>query len=179
MKNTTGKKLKVYCAMSGGVDSSVSAALLKQQGFDVVGVYMRQWSPKILGKECIWKQDRQDAMQVCAKLGIPFLTWDFSKEYEKEVGQYMIDSYKKGITPNPDVMCNKVIKFGYFFDKAMKEGADFVATGHYAKISFGDNPSLALARQRGLAQSSARHVASRRPCCRACGSPSKPISSLQ
>ena len=125
--------------MSGGVDSSVSAALLKDAGFDVVGVYMRQWSPEILGKECIWKIDRQDAMMVCAKLKIPFETWDFSKEYEKQVGKYMIDSYKKGITPNPDVMCNKIIKFGLFFDKAMKNGADFVATGHYARISI---PSL-------------------------------------
>lgn len=124
---------RVYVAMSGGVDSSVSAALLKKAGFDVVGVYMRQWSPEILGKECIWKQDRQDALRVCAKLGIPFLTWDFSKEYEKHVGKYMIDSYKKGITPNPDVMCNKIIKFGLFFKRAIKEGADFVATGHYAR----------------------------------------------
>ena len=80
---TTAARRKVFVAMSGGVDSSVSAALLKEAGFDVVGVYMRQWSPEILGKECIWKTDRQDAMRVCAKLGIPFLTWDFSKEYEK------------------------------------------------------------------------------------------------
>ncbi|MCX6721420.1 MAG: tRNA 2-thiouridine(34) synthase MnmA [Candidatus Staskawiczbacteria bacterium] len=129
------KKVKIVVAMSGGVDSSVSAVLLKQAGFDVVGVYMRQWSPEILGKECIWKQDRQDAMRVCAKLNIPFFTWDFSKEYKKQVGKYMIDSYKKGITPNPDVMCNKVIKFGLFYDKAMKNGADFVATGHYARTS--------------------------------------------
>ena len=128
---------RVFVAMSGGVDSSVSAALLKEAGFDVVGVYMRQWVPEILGKECIWKTDRQDAMKVCAKLGIPFLTWDFSKEYEKEVGKYMIDSYKKGITPNPDVMCNKIIKFGLFFDKAMEEGADFIATGHYTRIKDG------------------------------------------
>ncbi len=131
------KKNRVACAMSGGVDSSVSAALLKKAGFDAVGIYMKQWSPEIMGKECMWKQDRQDAMRVCAKLGIPFLTWDFSKEYEKEVGKYMIDSYRKGITPNPDVMCNKVIKFGYFFDKAMKEGFDFVATGHYAQVKGG------------------------------------------
>jgi tRNA-specific 2-thiouridylase len=128
---------RVVVAMSGGVDSSVSAALLKRAGFEVVGVYMRQWSPEILGKECLWKEDRQDAMRVCAKLGIPFLTWDFSKDYEKHVGKYMIDSYKKGITPNPDVMCNKVIKFGLFFDRAIKEGADFVATGHYARIEKG------------------------------------------
>ncbi len=120
--------------MSGGVDSSVSAALLKKAGFSVVGIYMRQWAPEILGKECIWKTDRQDAMRACAKLKIPFLTWDYSKEYETQVGKYMIDSYKKGITPNPDVMCNKIIKFGYFFDRAMKEGFDFVATGHYARI---------------------------------------------
>jgi tRNA-specific 2-thiouridylase len=128
---------KVICAMSGGVDSSVSAALLKKAGYDVVGVYMRQWAPKILEQECIWKEDRQDAMRVCAKLGIPFLTWDFSKEYEEEVGKYMIDSYKKGITPNPDVMCNKIIKFGLFFDRAIKEGADFIATGHYAQTNKG------------------------------------------
>lgn len=128
------KKQKVYVAMSGGVDSSVSAALLKKAGFDIVGVYMRQWAPEILGKECIWKTDRQDAMKVCAKLGIPFETWDFSKEYEKYVAKYMIESYKKGITPNPDVMCNKIIKFGLFFERAMKEGADFVATGHYSII---------------------------------------------
>ncbi|MFA6190242.1 MAG: tRNA 2-thiouridine(34) synthase MnmA [Candidatus Staskawiczbacteria bacterium] len=130
--------VRVACAMSGGVDSSVSAALLKKAGFNVVGIYMRQWSPEILEKECIWKADRQDAMRACAKLGIPFLTWDFSKEYETEVGKYMIDSYKKGITPNPDVMCNKIIKFGYFFDKAMKQGFDFVATGHYAQTSLGN-----------------------------------------
>ncbi len=131
------KNKKVFVAMSGGVDSSVSAALLKQAGFEVVGVYMRQWSPDVLGYECVWKTERQDAMRVAVKLGIPFLTWDFSKEYEKQVGKYMIDSYKKGITPNPDVMCNKIIKFGLFFDRAMKEGADFVATGHYAKIKDG------------------------------------------
>jgi tRNA-specific 2-thiouridylase len=125
---------KIYVAMSGGVDSSVSAALLQKAGFDVTGIYMKQWAPEILGKECMWKTDRQDALRVCAKLGIPFLTWDFSKEYKQQVATYMINSYKKGITPNPDVMCNKVIKFGLFFDKAMREGADFIATGHYAQI---------------------------------------------
>ena len=135
MKNTTAKR--VICAMSGGVDSSVSAALLKKAGFEVIGVYMRQWAPEILGKTCIWKTDRQDAMRACAKLKIPFFTWDFSKEYENEVGKYMIDSYKKGITPNPDVMCNKIIKFGLFYDRAIKEGADFIATGHYTRIKSG------------------------------------------
>lgn len=124
---------KVYVAMSGGVDSSVSAALLKERGFDVVGVYMKQWSPKVLGRECIWKQERQDALKVANQLGIKFLTWDFSREYKRQVGRYMINSYKKGTTPNPDVMCNKVIKFGLFFDKAIKNGADYIATGHYAR----------------------------------------------
>jgi len=124
--------------MSGGVDSSVSAALLKKRGFDVVGVYMKQWFPKVLGKECLWKQERQDAMRVASKLGIKFLTWDFSRDYEKQVGKYMIEAYKRGITPNPDVMCNKVIKFGLFFDKAIKSGADFVATGHYVSTSLGN-----------------------------------------
>lgn len=139
-------KKKVIIAISGGVDSSVSAALLKRAGFDVVGVYMRQWAPKVLGSECVWKQDRQDAMRAAAKIGIPFETWDFSKEYEKKVGKYMIDSYKKGITPNPDVMCNNVIKFGLFFDRAMKEGADFVATGHYARTSLGEQTFLRSAK---------------------------------
>lgn len=136
--NKINIKKRVVVAMSGGVDSSVSAALLKKAGFDVLGVYMRQWAPNILGKECIWKQDRQDAMRVATQLKIPFDTWDFSKEYEKEVGEYMIDSYRKGITPNPDVMCNNVIKFGLFYDRAIREGNDFVATGHYACISLGD-----------------------------------------
>jgi len=153
LKLRGARKFKVYVAMSGGVDSSVSAALLKEAGFEVTGVYMRQWSPKVLDGECLWKQDRQDAMRVCAKLGIPFLTWDYSREYEREVGKYMIDSYKKGITPNPDVMCNKVIKFGLFYKKAMKMGADFVATGHYARISLSDNYLASLTKS----NFSARH----------------------
>src|SRR3989344_5366670 len=144
---------KVFVAMSGGVDSSVSAALLKKAGYDVVGVYMKQWAPAVFLKECPWKEDRQDALRAAAQLGIPFLTWDFSKEYEKQVGKYMVESYKKGITPNPDVMCNKVIKFGLFYDKAMKEGADFVATGHYVRTSFG-NKFSASARLPAQARSS-------------------------
>ncbi|MBX4211713.1 MAG: tRNA 2-thiouridine(34) synthase MnmA [Candidatus Yanofskybacteria bacterium] len=125
----------VYVAMSGGVDSSVTAALLKKQGFNVVGVFMKPWQPK--GIQCLWQKDREDAMRVAAVLNIPLKTWDFSKEYEQKVTKYLIDSYRKGITPNPDVMCNKEIKFGLFLKKALKEGADLIATGHYARTKNG------------------------------------------
>jgi len=131
---------KVYVGMSGGVDSSVSAALLKNQGYNVTGVFIKVWqpysaeAPKGRPFECTWKQDRLDAMRVCAKLAIPFVTLNLEKEYKKEVVDYMIREYKVGKTPNPDVMCNKYVKFGGFFDWAMKQGADFVATGHYAQV---------------------------------------------
>lgn len=122
----------VYVAMSGGVDSSVAAALLAKGSFRVVGVYFKPWAPASGLAYCNWQQDRQDAMRVAATLGIDFKTWDFSKEYGKEVAQYMIDAYRAGSTPNPDVMCNKEIKFGLFLKKALAEGADYIATGHYA-----------------------------------------------
>jgi len=127
------KKGIVYVGLSGGVDSSVSAALLKQAGFDVRGVFIKVWQPDFWGG-CTMKEDRFDAMRVCAKLDIPFFTLDLEKEYKKEVVDYMIAEYKAGRTPNPDVMCNKYVKFGGFFDWAMKNGADYVATGHYARI---------------------------------------------
>lgn len=128
--------------MSGGVDSSVAAALLKKQGHDVTGVFFKPWSPTNTtfnlkfqtSNFCNWEQDRLDAMRVCAKLGIPFKTWDFSDEYGKRVTQYMINGYRSGITPNPDVMCNKEIKFGLFLKKALSEGADYIATGHYVRL---------------------------------------------
>ena len=123
----------VYVAMSGGVDSSVAAALLKKQGFSVVGVFMKPWQPKQGDFVCMWQKDREDAMRVAAKLGIPLLTWDFSKEYKREVADYMVREYRTGRTPNPDVMCNKHIKFGLFLEKALKEGADLIATGHYIR----------------------------------------------
>lgn len=126
-------KYKVHVAMSGGVDSSVAAALLKKQGHDVVGVFFKPWSDSSDIEYCNWREDRQDAMRVAAKLGIKFKTWDFSREYGKLVTKYMIDSYRAGITPNPDVMCNKEIKFGLFLKKALNEGADMIATGHYAR----------------------------------------------
>ena len=120
--------------MSGGVDSSVAAVLLKKDGFKVVGVFFKPWSPSAEISYCDWQQDRQDAMRVASILEIKFKTWDFSKEYGKKVTNYMVSSYRNGITPNPDVMCNKEIKFGLFLKKALAEGADFIATGHYARL---------------------------------------------
>lgn len=116
--------------MSGGVDSSVSAALLMRQGYDVVGIFIRTWHPSFI--KCNEEEERLDAMRVAARLGIPFLTFDLSETYKNEVAEYMISEYKKGRTPNPDVMCNKEVKFGAFLKKALSMGADYVATGHYA-----------------------------------------------
>lgn len=131
-KNTLNKRKKVYVGMSGGVDSSVSAAILKDKGYDVTGVFIKVWQPDWIN--CTWKQDRIDAMRVAAVLDIPFITLDLEKEYKQGVVDYMIDEYKKGRTPNPDVMCNRYVKFGGFYNWAMENGADFVATGHYAQI---------------------------------------------
>jgi tRNA-specific 2-thiouridylase len=135
------KKRKVFVGLSGGVDSSVSAALLKKEGYEVIGVFIKVWQPDFfaparanLAGGCTWKEDRLDAMRVAAKLNIPFLTLDLEKEYKEEVIDYMISEYKSGRTPNPDIMCNKHVKFGAFLDFALKNGADFVATGHYAQI---------------------------------------------
>ncbi|MFA5997713.1 MAG: tRNA 2-thiouridine(34) synthase MnmA [Candidatus Paceibacterota bacterium] len=124
-------KGKVYVGMSGGVDSSVSAALLQKAGYDVTGVFMKVWQPDFL--PCTWREERLDAMRVAATLGIPLLTWDFEKEYKEGVADYMFREYKAGRTPNPDVMCNREVKFGAFFRRAIAEGADYVATGHYAQ----------------------------------------------
>ena len=134
---------KVYVAMSGGVDSSVAAALLKQAGFTVVGVYFKPWLPPAASSWlpapsfCNWQEERQMAMRAAAVIGIPFKTWDFSREYGRKVARYMIDGYRRGLTPNPDVMCNKEIKFGLFLKKALAEGADYIATGHYARLRRG------------------------------------------
>ena len=126
------QKPKVFVGLSGGVDSAVSAALLKKQGFDVTGVFIKAWTPE--GYPCTWKDDRRSAMRASAVLDIPFITLDLEKEYKKQIVDYMIEEYRKGNTPNPDVMCNKEIKFGAFLDFALKQGADFVATGHYCQI---------------------------------------------
>ncbi len=125
----------VFVGLSGGVDSSVTAALLKQQGYKVVGVFIRTWQPDFI--ECSFREDRLDAMRVAAFLDIPFLECDAEAIYKEKVAEYMIEEYKAGRTPNPDVMCNREIKFGVFWDFAKKHGADFVATGHYAQIKNG------------------------------------------
>ena len=127
--------------MSGGVDSSVAAAILKDQGYQVIGVFIKCWSIESLEQMgasrelygCFWEEDSTDARLVADKLSIPFYVWDFEKEYKQGVVDYMIAEYKSGRTPNPDVMCNSTIKFGIFYEKAMKLGANYVATGHYAR----------------------------------------------
>ncbi|MEZ4211012.1 MAG: tRNA 2-thiouridine(34) synthase MnmA [Candidatus Paceibacterota bacterium] len=125
------KKETVFVGVSGGVDSSVSLAILKEKGYNVIGCFIKTWQPDFV--ECTWKEERRDAMRICAKLGVPFLTIDAEKEYRDFVGMYMINEYRAGRTPNPDVMCNKEVKFGVFLKKALELGADFVATGHYAR----------------------------------------------
>lgn len=131
MNNSQNKKGKVFVGLSGGVDSAVSAALLKKEGYEVTGVFIKTWTPEWL--ECTWKEDRRSAMRAAAVLDIPFITLDLEKEYKEGVADYMIREYKAGRTPNPDVMCNKEIKFGGFLKFALAHGADYVATGHYAR----------------------------------------------
>lgn len=133
---------KVFIGMSGGVDSSVSALLLKEAGYDVTGVFLKVWQPDFM--ECSWKEDRRDAMRVAAQLGIPFLTINAEKEYKEGVVDYMVSEYKAGRTPNPDVMCNNTVKFGLFFKKAMEMGADYIATGHYARRIDNSDGSVSL-----------------------------------
>lgn len=124
---------KVLLGMSGGVDSSVSAVLLMEQGFHVIGAFMKNWSDNQNTGECSWRSERRDAMRVAAQLGIEFHTFDYEDEYRENVYEYMIREYEAGRTPNPDVLCNKYMKFGYLLDEAKKLGCDFIATGHYAR----------------------------------------------
>ncbi len=127
----------VFVGMSGGVDSSLTAALLKEQGYDVTGVFMKNWTQDFPGFECPWKQDLADAKRVAVQLGIPLEVFDFEKEYKEKVVDYMIAAYKAGRTPNPDIMCNQEVKFRIFLDLSLEKGADLIATGHYARAEDG------------------------------------------
>jgi tRNA-specific 2-thiouridylase len=136
---------KVFVGLSGGVDSSVSAALLVAEGYDVTGVYMKNWSRDLPGMKCPWAEDLADAKRVAVKLGIDFRVFDFEREYKHKVVDYMVAEYKAGRTPNPDIMCNQEVKFRLFFDAARGQGADYIATGHYARTLRG-NPMVSSQR---------------------------------
>lgn len=128
---------KVYVGMSGGVDSSLTAALLLEQGYEVTGVYMKNWTQDLPGMKCPWADDLADAKRVAVQLGIDFKVFDFEKQYKHKVVDYMINEYKLGRTPNPDIMCNQEVKFKLFLETALEDGADMIATGHYAKVENG------------------------------------------
>ena len=128
---------KVIVGLSGGVDSSVSALLLKQQGYEVIGLFMKNWHDETvtISDECPWLDDSNDAMLIAEKLGIPFQTVDLSKEYHSRIIDYMFNEYENGRTPNPDVLCNREIKFDVFLEIALGLGADYIATGHYCQVN--------------------------------------------
>ncbi len=129
------EKKRVVVGLSGGVDSSVCAHLLLEQGYDVIGLFMRNWvdDTVTISDDCPWIDDSNDALQVAENLGIPFQVIDFSKEYKERIVDYMFSEYEAGRTPNPDILCNREVKFDIFLDKALELGADFVATGHYCQ----------------------------------------------
>ena len=135
------KKIKVVVALSGGVDSSVAAYLLKNQGYDLIGLFMKNWHDEsvTISDECPWLEDSNDAMLVAEKLNIPFQVVDLSKVYKEKIVDYMFVEYSKGNTPNPDILCNREIKFDVFMDVALSLGADYVATGHYSRIKKNNN----------------------------------------
>lgn len=137
---------RVVVGLSGGVDSSVAAYLLKEQGYDVIGLFMKNWHDEsvTLSDECPWIDDANDALLVANKLGIPFQVIDLSKEYKERIVEYMFDEYAAGRTPNPDVLCNREIKFDVFMDRALELGVDYVATGHYCRRKDNEDGSVSL-----------------------------------
>ncbi len=135
--------MKIVVGMSGGVDSSVSALLLKEAGHEVIGVFMKNWEDTE-DEFCSATEDSEDARLVCEKLGIPYFTVNFEKEYMENVFEHFLSAFKQGYTPNPDVLCNREIKFKYFLDKALKLGAEKIATGHYARVTQAENGDFKL-----------------------------------
>lgn len=129
---------KVFLGMSGGVDSSVSALLLRDQGYDVTGIYMKNWSEDLPGMHCPWAEDLADAKRVATSLDLDFEVWDFEADYKTRVVDYMLSEFQKGHTPNPDVVCNELVKFKLFYDRAIERGADYIATGHYARVEYSE-----------------------------------------
>jgi tRNA-specific 2-thiouridylase len=137
---------RVVVGMSGGVDSSVTALLLKQQGYDVIGIFMKNWDDTDEFGHCTAEEDSEDVRRVCDQIGIPYYTVNFEKQYYDKVFSYFLDEYKRGRTPNPDVMCNREIKFGDFLNKALELDADYLATGHYARVERDDSGVTKLLR---------------------------------
>src|SRR5690606_36183318 len=138
------KDTRVVIGMSGGVDSSVAALLLKEQGYEVIGIFMKNWDDTDEFGICTATEDYNDVIEVCNQIGIPYYAVNFEKEYWDKVFTYFLDEYKAGRTPNPDVMCNKEIKFKAFLDHALKLGADYLATGHYARVIVEDGETNML-----------------------------------
>ena len=128
---------QIFVGMSGGVDSSLSAALLVEQGYSVTGVFMKNWTRDLPGFKCAWEDDYKDAKAVAVQLGIPLMVFDFEKDYRGRVVEYMLEAYAQGLTPNPDIVCNQEIKFKLFLETAKQRGADMIATGHYARTHDG------------------------------------------
>lgn len=153
MSANASKGKRVFAGLSGGVDSALACALLVERGYDVTAVYMRNWSRDLPGFKCAWADDLADAERVAVTLGIDLKVWDCEAEYKATVVDYLVDAYARGYTPNPDVMCNQTVKFGTFAERAFAAGADFVATGHYARV--------APAAEKGTGQKSAAE----RPVC--------------
>lgn len=144
MNNKKPEETRVVVGMSGGVDSSVTAYVLKQQGYEVIGVFMKNWDDTDEYGHCTATDDFNDVRRVCDQIGIPYYTVNFEKQYWDRVFQYFLDEYKRGRTPNPDVMCNREIKFKEFLDAALDLGADYIATGHYARVEYRDGEYVML-----------------------------------
>ncbi|WP_055105158.1 tRNA 2-thiouridine(34) synthase MnmA [Paenibacillus ihumii] len=142
----SNSETRIVVGMSGGVDSSVTALLLKQQGYDVIGIFMKNWDDTDEFGRCTAEEDAEDVRRVCEQIDIPYYTVNFEKEYYDKVFAYFLEEYKRGRTPNPDVMCNREIKFGEFLNKAIDLGADYVATGHYARVIRDDDGQYKLLR---------------------------------